>query len=112
MLALKTQEKKKEKMISYLQRELRRSILREDNALFFVCFVFFHLPRFVRSLLRRFFLVYAIRCLLRRAIPGMRGPDWSNGALNEVAIKRAKSHAADYAFSRPRASPERTSASD
>lgn len=78
----------------------------------YFCFVFFHLPRFVRSRLRRFFLVYAIRCLLRRAIPGMRGPDWSNGALNEVAIKRAKSHAADYAFSRPRASPERTSASD
>lgn len=57
--------------------------------------VLFHLPRFVRSLLRRFFFAYAIRCLLRRAIPGTRGPDWPNGALNEVAIKRAKSYAAE-----------------
>lgn len=49
----------------------------------------------VRSFLRRFFFAYAIRRLLRQRVP-VRGP-WigRTGALNKVAIKRAKSYAAD-----------------
>lgn len=93
---------------------MRRSVSKEDNALFFVRFIFSlrtFLPSTVRPFPSQVFLLRD-KMLIKTLFPCVRGPDWPNGTLNEVAIKRAKSYAADYAFSRPRASPERTSASD
>src|SRR5580765_4850187 len=84
-------------LYSYLLRRLR-FISKKDNALFLHVFhlrLFYH-PRLVRFFLRYFFFAYAIRRLLRLAVPAVRGP-WigRTGALNKVAIKRGKSYAVD-----------------
>lgn len=77
----------KKKTISYLQRELRRSVSKEDNAPFFMCvsyfcFVLFHLPRFVRSLLRRFFLRVRDKMLIKTC--------YSRHARSGLAERRVK----------------------